>query len=93
MLIINGKLHTMCGDVVNNGYLWIKDGKIAEVGDMSRLEEKNGKISGEGREQVLDVRGAFVMPGIIEAHCHIGIVEEKIRKQPITDCPYFYPIP
>jgi len=77
MLIINGKLHTMCGDVVNNGYLWIKDGKIAEVGDMSRLEEKNGKISGEGREQVLDVRGAFVMPGIIEAHCHIGIVEEK----------------
>lgn len=77
MLIINGKLHTMCDDVINNGYLWIKDGKIAGIGDMSRFEEKKGKIPEVDKEQVLDVRGAFVMPGIIEAHCHIGIVEEK----------------
>lgn len=27
--------------------------------------------------QVLDVEGSLVMPGIIEAHCHMGITEEK----------------
>ena len=29
-------------------------------------------------EEVLDVGGAWVLPGIIESHCHIGISEEKI---------------
>lgn len=74
MLIINGKLHTMCGNVIENGFLWIKDGKIAEVGDMSRLK---ADLKKKDQERTLDVRGAFVMPGIIEAHCHVGIVEEK----------------
>lgn len=29
------------------------------------------------KEEVLDVHGAWVMPGLIEAHAHIGISEEK----------------
>ena len=31
----------------------------------------------EELEEVLDVEGAWVMPGLIEAHAHIGISEEK----------------
>lgn len=31
----------------------------------------------KGESEVLDVEGALVMPGLIEAHCHMGITEEK----------------
>lgn len=31
----------------------------------------------DGSDQVLDAGGGWVMPGIIEAHCHMGITEEK----------------
>lgn len=52
-----------------DGYLEIVDGKIAAVGDMKDCPRPEG--------EVLDVRGNLVMPGIIEAHCHMGITEEK----------------
>lgn len=29
-------------------------------------------------DTVIDAAGCFVMPGIVEAHCHMGITEEKI---------------
>ena len=75
MLICNGKILTMSHDnvVYNHGYLWIKDGKITDVGDMSEV----GKLRNRNEERILDVSGAIVMPGLIDAHAHIGISEEK----------------
>lgn len=70
MLLINGKLFTMAGPVIENGYLCILNGKIKEVGEMKELGKNQ-------EEEILDVKGAWVLPGIIEAHCHIGITEEK----------------
>ena len=67
--IINGMIKTMAGEEYKRGYIEIKNGKINELGDMSAYQEKN--------QTVLDVSGALVMPGIIEAHCHMGITEEK----------------
>ena len=52
-----------------DGYIEIRDGKIAALGDMKDCPRMEG--------QVLDVEGSLVMPGIIEAHCHMGITEEK----------------
>lgn len=72
MLIINGKIFTMEGSTIENGYVRIEGKYIEEVGEMSKLRPKQQK------EDVLDVRGAWVLPGIIESHCHIGISEEKI---------------
>ena len=72
MLIINGNIHTMEEKSFVNGYVRIKDTKIDSVGDMSECPLP------EAGERVLDVKGAWVMPGIIEAHCHIGIIEEKL---------------
>lgn len=71
MLIINGKIHTMTGKPLECGFVRTEGSKIAEVGTMSSLERAND----EGK--VLDVEGAWVLPGLIEAHCHIGISEEK----------------
>jgi len=72
MLIINGKIFTMEGSTIENGYVRTEGKYIEEVGEMSKLRPKQHK------EDVLDVRGAWVLPGIIESHCHIGISEEKI---------------
>lgn len=70
MLIINGKIFIMEGKPIDNGFVRIKRNLIEETGEMSNL--KNTK-----NEKILDVHGAWVMPGLIESHAHIGITEEK----------------
>ena len=70
MLIINGKIFTMEGKPIDNGFVRIKKNLIEVTGEMSAL--KNTK-----NEKILDVHGAWVMPGLIESHAHIGITEEK----------------
>lgn len=69
MYIIHGNIKTMAGREYADGYLQIADGRIAAVGDMGDCPDLDG--------EVLDVQGNLVMPGIIEAHCHMGITEEK----------------
>ena len=70
MLIINGKIFTMENKTIERGYVRTEGNIIVDVGSMSTLAPNND-------EQILDVKGAWVLPGIIEAHCHIGITEEK----------------
>ncbi len=60
----------MEGKTIERGYVRTKGKIIEEVGNMSSLAPSDD-------EHILDVKGAWVMPGIIEAHCHIGITEEK----------------
>ena len=46
---------------------------------------ENGKIRALGQDleapgaQVLDISGCYAMPGIVDAHCHIGMWEDGIR--------------
>lgn len=70
MLIINGKIFTMEDRTIERGYVRTKGKFIEEVGNMSSLAPSDD-------EQILDVKGAWVLPGLIEAHAHIGITEEK----------------
>ncbi len=75
MLIINGHIKTMAGEEYDTGYLHIRGGKIAEIGwgvPPKKLQEEEAAAG-----ILLDVQGALVMPGLIEAHCHMGITEEK----------------
>lgn len=66
--IINGKIYTMEDDgIIENGCILIESGKIKEVG-------KNIDIP-EGTE-IIDADGQIVMPGFVDAHCHIGLFEE-----------------
>lgn len=70
MLICNGKIKTMNGPVIENGFVRTHGKLIQEIGDMRDLKSS-------GDDVVLDVSGSLVMPGIIDAHSHIGIMEEK----------------
>lgn len=70
LLIKNGKIITMCGANYNSGSILIKDKKIVKVGE-------NINIDSNEDCKIIDAKNCWVMPGIIEAHCHIGIKEER----------------
>ncbi|MGO5093011.1 amidohydrolase [Clostridium sp. LCP25S3_F10] len=71
LLIKNGKIHTMTGEIYVNDCILIHNGKIEKIA-------KKIDISNEDL-QVIDAKGGWVMPGFIDAHCHIGIMEEGIK--------------
>lgn len=70
ILIKNGIVYTMAGELINPGSVLIEKDKIVEVGKEIRANLKP-------EDTVIDANGLWVMPGIIDAHCHIGITEEK----------------
>ena len=74
LYIIGGKILTMAGEIWEKGYICIENGKIRELGPM-----KDGAPFPlpEGGAEVINALGLLVMPGLIEAHCHMGITEEK----------------
>ena len=71
LLIKNGKIKTMVGEDIENGYVLIgDDGKIVSVG--SSIEESADMT-------VIDAEGRLVTPGCVEAHCHIGVHNSAMR--------------
>lgn len=87
MHIINGRIFTfgkredaVSGEdgtgIFEQGFVTLEGDKIKAVGTMDAYKgEASGGDGSEG--DVLDVRGAWVFPGLIDAHCHVGISEEK----------------
>ncbi len=75
LVIIHGNLRTMEERDYADGYLRIEEGRITALGDM---REYDGAGRPDGPDvRVIDAKGSLVMPGLIEAHCHMGITEEK----------------
>lgn len=70
IFIKNGKVMTMAGFVHENGSILLEKGKIQAVGKL-HIDEKKEDLT------VIDAKGNWVMPGLMEAHCHMGISEEK----------------
>jgi hypothetical protein len=51
--------------VVDHGVLLVKDGKIEAVGEQGQLAIPSGY-------EVVDVGAHWLMPGMIDLHCHVG---------------------
>ncbi len=71
MYIVNGTIYTMDSQntVIEKGAIRIQDGILVDVGNIP--------VEPEPGEEVIDAMGGWVLPGFVEAHCHIGIQEEK----------------
>lgn len=69
-LLKNAMLYTMTGKEPFQGDIRIAEGKIQEVG--VSLEAKQGEI-------ILDLQGKHIMPGMIDAHTHIGMWEDGLN--------------
>lgn len=70
LLITNGRILTMAGKVLPKGCVLTENGRIAAVADQIEIPEDKDT-------EIIDASGCLVMPGLIEAHCHVGITEEK----------------
>lgn len=68
ILIKNATIYTMEDKNLEKGCLLIENGKIKEIAE---------KIDVQGAE-VIDAEGCIAMPGLIDAHCHLGMWEDGI---------------
>lgn len=56
----------MDGPVLDRGFVAVEDGKITAVGPMSSLP---AGVPGP----VIDAEGGHILPGFVDAHCHLGL--------------------
>ncbi len=71
MRIINGNVLTMDGLTIPSGYVAVSGDQIARVGPMEECPE-----NWEG--ETLDAQGGYVLPGLIDAHCHLGMFGDAL---------------
>ena len=69
ILIKKGKILTMNDRVYEQGDILIKGKKILRIGENIEVPHD---------AEVIDATGMWVMPGIVDAHCHIGMWEDGI---------------
>lgn len=70
MLIKNVNIETMtAAGLIRGGWILIEDGRIADMGS-GEIPEYDGEI--------FDGCGHTAMPGFIDAHTHLGIVEDSL---------------
>lgn len=69
MLIINATILPVAGEKIENGFLQMENGRIAALGHMSTAPMA---------EEVFDAAGGFVLPGLIDAHCHLGVCGDSL---------------
>lgn len=73
MLIIkNARLFTMSKKNDFLGCIVLENGKVKEVGEENYWEKYKDA-------EVIDAKGLIVTPGLVDPHCHIGVMEEGIR--------------
>lgn len=69
ILIKNGRILTMAQKNYERGDILIEGGKIKKVAE---------EIPSPEGAEIIDAEGMWVMPGIVDAHCHIGMWEDGV---------------
>ena len=67
LAIIGKKVNTITNGIIKNGVILVEDGKVKAIGPDVKIPD-----------DIKPLKAKYVMPGLVEAHCHIGIWEEKI---------------
>lgn len=71
MIIFNGKILPMEGKIVENGFVSWENGVITGIGPMENLPEDAAAAG-------LDAHGGWVLPGLVDAHTHLGLFEDSL---------------
>lgn len=70
MILINADIYTMAGKRIQNGWIRTEGGMISALGEMPAQPLKE--------EEIVDVQGAGVYPGFVDAHTHLGMWEDGL---------------
>ena len=65
--IVGGRVVPITGQGIERGTVLIENGRISAVG---------ASVTVPDDAQVVDAEGAWVLPGFIDAHAHVGVSEE-----------------
>jgi len=55
--------------MIENGYIHIDGGIIKEIGPMANCPQDT---------DIIDAKGRYVLPGLVDAHTHIGLFEDSV---------------
>lgn len=72
ILLKNAKILTMAERDLEKGDILMGDGKIQRIGE---------NIAAPAGAEIIDASGLTAMPGIVDAHCHIGMWEDSIDEE------------
>ncbi|OFX89127.1 MAG: amidohydrolase [Bacteroidetes bacterium GWF2_33_16] len=64
LIIHNAKVYTVNNDFLIAESFAVRDGKFLEIGNSNDILKKYNS------DQVIDLQGKYVYPGLIDAHCH-----------------------
>jgi imidazolonepropionase-like amidohydrolase len=67
--ITNGRVVTVTQGIFDPGTVLVEGGRIVALGDRVMIPED---------AEIYDATGKVVMPGLIDAHCHVGLFPEGI---------------
>jgi imidazolonepropionase-like amidohydrolase len=67
--ITNGKVMTITQGTFEQGTVLVEGGRIVAVGEQIEIPDD---------AEVVDATGKVVLPGLIDAHCHIGIFPDGV---------------
>lgn len=71
----NAKIIPIEGDIIESGTLLIDKGKIVDLGMNLSTDDY----------EVIDCRGKTIIPGLIDAHSHVGVFEEGTSAAHVHD--------
>ncbi len=69
LLIKNAEIYTIVGERIEKGNILVAEGKIKALGPNVEAPED---------ARIIDAMGKLVFPGMIDAHCHLGMWEDAI---------------
>lgn len=72
ILIYNAHLMPMSTGEIGCGFLAAADGKIASLGEMADCPAQ------DGFDVCVDAAGGWLLPGLIDAHTHLGLYEDGL---------------
>ena len=81
MLIVNGVIHTMDVGTIPNGFVQTEGGHILRVGPMAELPQSADDTG------LIDAKGGHVLPGFIDAHCHVGLYGAAAQEDDLNESP------
>ncbi|MFC5380954.1 amidohydrolase [Aquipuribacter nitratireducens] len=67
--LVGGRVVPVAGDVVERGTVLVRDGAVVAVGRVDDVPVPEGV-------PVHDTSGRWVLPGFVEAHAHLGVLED-----------------
>lgn len=67
--IKNGKIFTITKGIIENGIILVDEGKIVALGKQVAIPSD---------AEVIDATGKVVIPGMIDAHAHVGVFGEGV---------------